>query len=779
MDDFCAEAEEILESLDRDIVKLENHPGDRDVINSIFRSMHTLKGSSGIINYKKLNVIAHRTEDLFDEIRQGKRSVTPPLVNAILASIDVLRKLVAAARRRDDASSIAASACLASLRQAAEESSEEAGAAPDAGLPTPDTATAPAPESKAAAGQQSLRVAIEKLDKAMNLVGELVINQGGYVQELHNMRNLLPEMDRLVSRLRLSIRHLFEPETTEDLRRKIELMARQAAPAGATREHGLDFARAVNEEMTAFIARSLGAAGSGDAGGIEAITQDYERVKSVLEELLVDLDHSADYIGQITGELQQAMMRTRMVPVSQLFNRYPRLVRDLARNVGKKVDLTVSGEETEMDKAMVEDLADPLMHIIRNSLDHGIERPEARLEKGKPEEGRLFIAAYYEGSQAVIEITDDGAGIDPAAIRDAAIAKKLVTESETATMTDDDLVNLIFLPGFSTAREVSELSGRGVGMDVVKNNVTRLKGMIELRSIPGEGTTIRIRLPLTLAIIQTLLVRVRNEVFALPLFTVEETIHLELAHVRRVGDREVFNLRENVLPLIRLDQALSLSEETLRGSSYLPVVIVSTGQKRVGLMVDQLLGKKEIVIKALGSLLKRVPFVSGSTIMGDGSVILILDVPEIVEQLGRAALRVVPGSARNDSSGERKGRALIVDDSLTVRKGVAKMLTEDGFEVTTAEDGAEALQRAKEGTYDVVLVDIVMPKMDGYKVVEELRKLKSYKETPVFIVSAKGQKLDKKRGFDVGADEYIVKPIEKSLLVRTIAKYLGRQAVGE
>ena len=368
------------------------------------------------------------------------------------------------------------------------------------------------------------------------------------------------------------------------------------------------------------------------------------------DDLLHTMGDTTSQVDFITSELQAAVMRTRMVQVGRVFNKFPRVVRDLAREFDKKIDLVIEGEDTELDKSLIEEIGDPLTHLIRNAADHGIEMPEERKASGKSERGTIRLSAAHEGNHILIEIEDDGAGIDPEVLKQKAIEKDLITASEAADMTDTEAFDLIFRPGFSTAHGVSQVSGRGVGMDVVKTNLRRLNGSIDTESTLGEGTRFIMKLPLTLAIIQSLLVEVGRETFAIPLHSVTEVINLSTNDLHTIRGREVMHHRDRVLPLLRIGESLDVAGyEPDARDAY--IVVVAIAHHRLGVVVDDLMSQKEIVIKPLGEYLKNVPAVAGSTILGDGSVIMILDVAEMI-RMRADELRHIASEAALSSGGD-------------------------------------------------------------------------------------------------------------------------------
>jgi two-component system chemotaxis sensor kinase CheA len=349
------------------------------------------------------------------------------------------------------------------------------------------------------------------------------------------------------------------------------------------------------------------------------------------EQFAEALSESSSRLSSITEELQSASLRTRMVPIDAAFRRFPRLVRDIARALGKEVELIVSGEETELDKNVVEQIGDPLLHLMRNALDHGIELPAKREAAGKPRKGCIFLEARQEGDHIVVSVTDDGAGMDPKAIGRKALDKGLISAERLASMSEQEMLHLIFLPGFSTAEKITDISGRGVGMDVVRSNLERINGIVELESVVGEGSLMRLKLPLTLAIMPVLLVTVKNETYALPLRSVQEIVSVPRAETHRVSGAEVFRLRDRVIPLQYLSRMFHARGEAAEPKANLTVVVLGSAEKRTGIVVDTLLGQEETVVKPLGSYLGHVRGVSGATISGDGRVRLILDPAALTE----------------------------------------------------------------------------------------------------------------------------------------------------
>lgn len=545
--EFLVESNELLEGIDQDIIALESAPQNDELLNRIFRALHTIKGTSGFLGFEPIVRLAHRAEDVLNLLRHGEIILSRPVIDVLLASRDHLGRMLADVKdgglRNYEIDQLIAQLEAINKQKSSEKNSADA-------PPSSDSAIVAQPQTNATSGQaasadipastssnvspsQTMRVDVRKLDDLVDLIGELVLE-----------RNRLARLSR-----DLSLGHVSGTE--------------------------LDSA----------------------------------------------LNQSSARLSFITEELQVAGLRTRMVPVESVFKKFPRLVRDVARSLKKEVELVISGEDTELDKTMVELISDPLVHLVRNSLDHGLELPEARAAAGKPRVGCIHLEAHQEGDQIVITITDDGAGIDPERVAAKAIQKNLVTAERVRGLSKKEILEFIFMPGFSTAETTSDLSGRGVGMDVVRSNLKMLNGSVDIVSQPGKGTTVRLRLPLTLAILPLLLVEVAGEVYGLPLRSVIETARIGREDVHLIEGSEVLRLRGQTLPLLRLQKIFNEPA----GKNGDKVVVLGIGEKKIAVLVDYLLGQESTVIKPLGPFLHNSPNLAGATISGDGRVRLVLD----------------------------------------------------------------------------------------------------------------------------------------------------------
>ena len=630
---FRQEAQDLLEQIEQGLLDLTHRPGDRELIDSVFRGLHTLKGSGAMFGFDALAAFTHHCETAFDRVRKGEVAASPDLVAAVLAAQDHMRALA----EGRDAPQAVGDELLARVQQAVD--------AADGAQPA--LASAPAgetwkirfslPHDALANGTRPLPL----LDE-LRAMGEAVVT--AILDDVPPLGALAPADCHLAWEVILTTD---QPQTAieevfifviDEMTLTIERLAPDAEGPGDEVPASADTETA----QAALEGESAGQDGrtarTGDTVRVPAERLDelMDRVgelviaQSRLKQVAAGSAESSlraisEEIERLAGELRDTMMIVRMVPVAQLFARFRRLIHDLGRDTGKTIELLMEGETTELDKTVIERLADPLVHLIRNAADHGLETPEQRLAAGKPAAGRVTLAARQSGAEVVITITDDGRGIDRARVRAKGEESGLVAPG--AVLTDAELLMLIFQPGFSTAAAVTSLSGRGVGMDVVKRTSESLRGSIAMTSNPGEGSQIALRIPLTLAIIDGLLVRVGEARYVIPLAAVEECVELSAEQDARSLGRSVITLRERLVPFIRLRD---LFRSRLPADAHQKIVVVATGQDRVGLVVDQILGDHQTVIKSLSGFHSDVETFSGATILGDGGVALILDVPHLV-----------------------------------------------------------------------------------------------------------------------------------------------------
>ncbi|HLP18085.1 MAG TPA: chemotaxis protein CheA [Bacteroidota bacterium] len=593
LDSFLIETKEILDKLDQDLLQMEQSSEDKELINTVFRAFHTVKGTSGFLGFDQMMEITHKCEDVLNKIRKGELAVTSEMMDVIFESFDIMKELIA---RLDHGSMepVEMDETLAKLLEISEGHAAEPAAA------------APAPSKQTDELPPEIQAQIDALMRGENVEPASEAGDDDAPVQVEDARAATDERG---------------PVQREQAAGKQKTAVARATEKSADNTIRVDVQR-LDNLMNLVGELVLG------RNRLSQITNQYAQEH---EGTLVakDLSETNSQIDFITTELQTAIMKTRMVPIGKVFNKFPRVVRDLAKETEKQIDLVIIGEETELDKSIIDEINDPLVHLVRNAADHGVERPEKRAAKGKPAKGTITLKAENEGNTIVVSIRDDGNGMDPEILKAKAIEKGLITDAEAKEMTKHDALNLIFAPGFSTAAKVTNVSGRGVGMDVVKTNVQKLKGVIEIESELGTGSIFTIKLPLTLAIIQGLLVTVRDNTFAVPLTSVLEVVRIRKNEIYTVGGNEVIRLRDKVLPLARLDHLLVVNGETIDDREWMYVVVIALAEKNLGLVVDSLLGQKEVVIKSLGEYFSNSRGIAGSTILGDGRVIMIVDVSEL------------------------------------------------------------------------------------------------------------------------------------------------------
>lgn len=605
--EFLVESKEMLEQLDRQFVTLESDPNNTELLNEIFRVLHSMKGSAGFLGFTRMVEITHRAENILNKLRQSEMALTPEVITIVLEAVDVVKALMEDIRASGTDTHVQTDAMSQKLDQILMGGS---GAHADRKAPAaPPQPTGPAPD-----------------ESSRQKLGEILVNEGQVSKE-----QLLEALDQQERKPPLGEVLVQSGALTEQA--LDAALHKQARPARAGEE---DQTIRVETRRLDAVMNLVGELVLGRnrmmkiGGGLE---QAYEN-----DPLVRELGETLAQLNLVTTDLQLAVMKTRMLPIRKVLAKFPRMVRDLSQKLGKQVRLELHGEETELDKSVVDEIGDPLIHLVRNAIDHGIETVSERRAAGKPAEGVVRIAACQEGNSIVIRIEDDGRGLQVERIKAKALARGLINEAELAAMDPREIMNLVFLPGFSTAEQVTDISGRGVGMDVVRTNIRRINGTVEIDSQPGKGSAVTIKLPLTIAIIQALMVEVEEATFAIPLSSVIEAVKITRSDIKTINGREVLKLRERVLPLLRLAYEFEIPSSGERDKCY--VVVVGLGEKQVGVIVDRLRSQEEVVIKPMGDYLADIRGVAGATITGEGKVVLILDIPELVQDIraGRPAV---------------------------------------------------------------------------------------------------------------------------------------------
>ncbi|GAA7925147.1 chemotaxis histidine kinase/response regulator CheAY2 [Helicobacter pylori] len=796
MEDFLIEAFEMNEQLDQDLVELEHNPEDLDLLNRIFRVAHTIKGSSSFLNLNILTHLTHNMEDVLNRARKGEIKITPDIMDVVLRSIDLMKTLLVTIRDTgSDTNNGKENEIEEAVKQLQAITSQNSDGAKEGTKEAPQKENEK--EAKEEAKKENIKENQENKAKSptakdfasdnpladepdldyTNMSAEEVEAE---IERLLNKRQEADKERRAQKKQEAKPKQEVAPktetpkiETPKTPKTETKTKAKADTEENKAPSIGVEQTVRVDVRRLDHLMNLIGELVLGKNRLIRIYGDVEERYDG--EKFLEELNQVVSSISAVTTDLQLAVMKTRMQPVGKVFNKFPRMVRDLSRELGKSIELIIEGEETELDKSIVEEIGDPLIHIIRNSCDHGIEPLEERRRLNKPETGKVQLSAYNEGNHIVIKISDDGKGLDPVMLKEKAIEKGVISERDAEGMSDREAFNLIFKPGFSTAKVVSNVSGRGVGMDVVKTNIEKLNGIIEIDSEVGVGTTQKLKIPLTLAIIQALLVGVQEEYYAIPLSSVLETVRISQDEIYTVDGKSVLRLRDEVLSLVRLSDIFKV-DAILESNSDVYVVIIGLADQKIGVIVDYLIGQEEVVIKSLGYYLKNTRGIAGATVRGDGKITLIVDVGAMMDMA--KSIKVNITTLMNESENTKSKNSpsdyivLAIDDSSTDRAIIRKCLKPLGITLLEASNGLEGLEMLKNGdkTPDAILVDIEMPKMDGYTFASEVRKYNKFKNLPLIAVTSRVTKTDRMRGVESGMTEYITKPYSGEYLTTVVKR---------
>jgi chemosensory pili system protein ChpA (sensor histidine kinase/response regulator) len=861
---FVPEAEEHLQIVTECLLALEASASAED-IHRLFRAMHTIKGSAAQVGLHRISRVAHRAEDLIGRLREGQLQPSASIIDICLESVDTLKKFLysqwpdeatmqasvkslltriakLAPEEQDEAVSQQPAAVeitaepIASVEQVAVVSEPVATTTPVAPIatsavkeaaPVAEIVAAPPEHDSADADadvglakksltatpqSKSVRISLERLDRMMNAVGELVINRTRMLGRLAELERLADVLN--FSKARMSDK-IGEFQDKYEFNQLPQRSGRSAPPPfspsfgsplgspdtafGATRDpfpfrsgyssysHSYDHSLAEFSELEMdrydefnILSRSL-----------TEISADITEVLSQLDGFVRRVDSDIDEFTKLAHRLQDEITQSRMVPIGNLYTRIARTARDAAKAVNKLIDLHLEGAETELDNNIIQQIADPLLHLVRNSVAHGIERADERYQGGKPDHGNVFVRAYHRGNHIYIEVEDDGRGMDYEKIRATAIDLGLMTAEQGAQMDERSLLELIFHPGFSTAPRKTELAGRGVGLDVVRANLNALNGEIDIDTQKGLGTRFTLKVPLTLIISQALFVRCGSSQFAFPLSFVEEIRRISDPEIEEVGGKLLTKVRDVVTEVVRLDRELGLEPiEPVNG--FYRLVLVNVGGRQVGVVVEEVLRKDEIVIKNLGEFLRNVKLFPGATIAPDGSLILMVDVNRLVAGeaiekrpllLSNAISRVFAPGAVAAATGQIPAAAIVAiapekvivlaDDSISVRKFVGRMLEKAGYRVKLASDGLEAFEIVQQGGCDLIITDLEMPRTNGYELLMHLRQNAALSNIPVMVVTSRAGEKHKDRAFAEGARGFLVKPVQEDQLISAVADLIG------
>jgi chemosensory pili system protein ChpA (sensor histidine kinase/response regulator) len=801
---FQPEAEEHLQIVSDCLISLEGNNNPEE-INKLFRAIHTLKGSAAQVGLKRLGAIAHRVEDLIGRLRDGEIEPSPMVVDVCLESIDTLKKTLHEQWTDEREMRAGVDSLLGRIAEFAPLDPEDTELAIPANTATTTVAAVEEikPDVKAmiaakfqagpTAAVKSVRIALDRLDRMMNTVGELVINRTRMVGRVSELEKLVDTLNFSKERLQGKVSEFQEKyefnrvssqAKSADWNTNTTSQRLTSAAAGDT-SFWSDFSELEMDRYDDFniLSRSMA-----------EISADVNEVLSQLQGYIGRVEGDIDEFTKLAHHLQDEFTAARMVPIGTLYSRLSRAVRDAAKSADKQVELDLGGSETELDNSIIQQISDPLVHLVRNSVAHGIESAADRVTAGKPQLGKVSLRAYHRGNHIYIEVQDDGRGIDYDRVRHSAIERGLVSPETADRLTERDLREMLFHPGFSTAPVKTELAGRGVGLDVVRANLNTLNGEIDIQSTTGVGTTFTLKVPLTLIISPALFVRCGATSFALPLAVVEEIRRLRSDEIENVGGKLLTKVRDVVTEVVRLDGYLGLPPlEAING--YFHMVVANTGNRQIGLVVEEVIGKDEIVIKNLGEYLRRVKLFPGTTIAPDGSLILLLDLNRMVAtdpterrtlQATASAARIfAPGSAavaHGSIPAEAIDRVtherliVVADDSISVRKFVGRMLEKNGYVVKLAADGLEAAELVTQHGCHLVITDLEMPRMTGYELMVQLRQNASTRRIPVMVVTSRAGAKHRDRALKEGAAAFLTKPVQEDQLLAAVEQLMGKEA---
>lgn len=720
---FASEAVEHCNQLEAGLLAMENATDRKESIDTAFRSAHTLKGTARMLKLESIMATAHCMEDVLDELRDGRLAFSQELSDVLLLGVDAIRSLVADMAAGRPLPAEPPSACR-QLRQVLQRKQEEE-------------------EIVVAGAENSTAGQIEQ------------------TEQTENVRTSATEATQNTDFVRVGAGKL------DDL---IKLMGEFLGQHSRTRHHIDEFHDIVR--LAANTMNSAAVLADRDELGRE-VHSGIHRLHSKLVQLQALLRDDLSMESHLTEELQERSLKMRMVPLAATFEPFQRLVRDLARSAGKEIDFRIDAGNTELDRKLLEQIGTALMHMLRNAVDHGIESPEERLRAGKPARGSICLTAYYDTGGVSITLHDDGAGISLARVRETVLQRRLVSEQALGQMTEREVLELIFLPGFSTSPIITDLSGRGVGMDVVRKSIVdSLKGSVQISTREGQGTTVSIKVPITLALSRMLLVTAAKYTFAVPAHFIKEVVSVHAANIINVINKRAIRLREQLIPVEELGILLGCPGAVRKERSEMLIVIVQFGSEKLGLIVDQLLDEMDAVIKPMPPVLAKLQLVSGMTISGNKQMISVLNMATLIHTIRDAQSQ--PAELMSGSTQQQMKTILVVDDSVNTRELEKSILESYGYQVDLADDGLSALEKLNRRMYDAIVTDVEMPKLDGFSLTMRLRQDERYREVPIIIVTSRARDEDRRRGIQLGANAYIVKgSFDQNNLIDTMRNLIG------
>lgn len=783
---FAMEADDHLQNIGANLTYLEKNPNNREALLEIRRSSHTLKGSAGIVGLKKLSTLAHRMEDLLDFLADNEIEGNTTIFELLLASTDCLDALTKNQQSAELEQKISElyqrfDVLMASLQQPeAQQISAVSDSESFAEQITPSqviiaqTDSAPIEEESAETAENHIqtvnnrsviRVSIERLDDLVKLVSEMVISRSFFEQRLFELEQQVKELKLTNSRLRRSTNKL-----------EVDFEAR-ALGNSFNNLPSFSFSKQIDNRSLSKVLNEFDTLEFDQYTEFHQTTReliettgDTSAIHNDLENILSNLGLLFDSQKHLVDEMQENLLRLRMVALSSMSARLHRAIRVTAGEEKKLVELNIENENIEVDTQILDAFVEPLIHLLRNAVAHGIEPPETRRLMGKPEKGTVTLKAYSEGTHIVFAISDDGRGISANSLKDEAIRLRFITPKEAKKMSDEEAFSLIFLPGLSTSENINEVSGRGVGMNVVKSSITRRNGDIFISSEPQKGTTFTVRLPMSLAVTRVLLVKAHTQTFAFPLKLVKQIIEISPEEFEKIMREKTIERDGKTYNFFHFNELVNAPVVSKTQNARISLMLLETPDKSCALLVDQLIKPEEVVIKPLNNLLRNVPDIIGATILGDGSIVPVLDLVHLLKRKPVNSEQTKPVLVKPTS----EINVLIVDDSPSVRQINSNLVKNAGWQPILARDGLEALEviQSFQELPDIILTDVEMPKMDGYELLASLKRQENLRQIPVIMITSRSSEKHRRKAFDLGVTDYLTKPFEEWLLIETIKNAL-------
>ncbi|MEJ2052351.1 MAG: hybrid sensor histidine kinase/response regulator [Calditrichaceae bacterium] len=781
---FITEAGELLEKLNADMLELEKMPESETLLTNILRNLHTMKGSARMARFENIGDLAHKLEDYFEVFKQQNTEIKQQMLNPVFSALDLISEVISAHKSGKNEKEIHFTSKLAEidnklfLYQNFDLSTEV-----KVSQSKKDSSTRTSAK-KVTDEDNVIRISTGYLDNLVNMATELLVNRTELITYYEDLK-------KIVSDFELGKKQLYQAENLlEDVVDKGEI--ENTADSDKKGETGL----------------KDDAAGDGwqnVSENFKEISRKINNVNSQLNKLSQGFERNINRIANISKELHADILKARMVPIEQLFNRYPRLVRDMAHDQDKQIELVIEDNEAELDRALVESLADPILHIIRNAVDHGIESPKERTAANKDKKGTIRLRASQDKNQVVIDISDDGRGIDLESVKKKVVKNKIATRKDVNKLSEAEILDFLFLPEFSTREKTSDVSGRGIGLNVVYNQIQKLKGIIRLKSEKNAGTTFSIRVPLTLVVAQALMIKVQGQNIAIPVIAVQESCQFKMDEVLVDDERKYLKVRGKLLPFVAINDLLNFDDSKNAKVELKSALVLHDAGVSMALGVSEIVGRQEIVIKALGDHLQNVEYITGGTILGNGEVALIVDYAAIIrlvesqffgrlsekisaespqklisektEEIEKAKAGAAPAvpkkrKIKKKNITNRKPKVLIVDDSISVRNFVSSVLEKKGFSTYKSSDGESAMKRIGKGDVDIVITDLEMPKMTGFQLIESIRSNDTYDDLPIVILSGKTGKDYRDKAMDIGASAFIMKPFKENDLLNVLGDFI-------